>query len=279
MVDTPELFGGELRILAAIDFVDGKNRPVGWDSSAFNSDLYTQFRTPAESARRELFDRSGAISQLVGDSQPRDRRDDLRDAVAVDHAHQLRRLRAFTSERVGLCLSHTESLLLVEREQILRGMNSPACRSRMRRRSGASALSTGRVGVDVVRYQWFAAGSVDLACAGDRERLPVWSDGPARADVDDAGRPSLGVGQSHMEPVGESVVLRGPFSDSPGELTCVAPDLVRMDDYPVGKEGQHDWFALTLPRALHERDRRVPCAAEIVGASGNCAHRCSPVGT
>jgi limonene-1,2-epoxide hydrolase len=51
MVDTPELFGGELRILAAIDFADGKIvRWVDyWDSSAFDDGLYATFRTPAES--------------------------------------------------------------------------------------------------------------------------------------------------------------------------------------------------------------------------------------
>ena len=49
MTDTPELFGGELRILAAIDFADGKIvRWVDyWDSSAFDDALYAQFRTPA----------------------------------------------------------------------------------------------------------------------------------------------------------------------------------------------------------------------------------------
>jgi ketosteroid isomerase-like protein len=58
MVDTPELFGGELRILAAIDFVDGRIvRWVDyWDSSAFDSDLYNQFRTPADSFPRDLKD-------------------------------------------------------------------------------------------------------------------------------------------------------------------------------------------------------------------------------
>jgi len=50
MVDTPELFGGELRILAAVDFVDGKIvRWVDyWDATAFDADLYTQMRTPAD---------------------------------------------------------------------------------------------------------------------------------------------------------------------------------------------------------------------------------------
>ena len=51
MVDTPELFGGELRILAAIDFADGKIvRWVDyWDSATFDPGLYAQFRTPADS--------------------------------------------------------------------------------------------------------------------------------------------------------------------------------------------------------------------------------------
>jgi hypothetical protein len=50
MVDTPGLFGGELRILAAVDFADGKIvRWVDyWDASSFDGDLYAQFRTPAD---------------------------------------------------------------------------------------------------------------------------------------------------------------------------------------------------------------------------------------
>jgi hypothetical protein len=61
MVDTPELFGGELRILAAIDFVDGKIvRWVDyWDSCAYSSELYAQFRTPADSFPTDLKD--GAV--------------------------------------------------------------------------------------------------------------------------------------------------------------------------------------------------------------------------
>ena len=62
MVDTPELFGGELRVLAAIDFADGKIvRWVDyWDSSAYSSDLYAQFRTPAEAFPTDLKD--GAVA-------------------------------------------------------------------------------------------------------------------------------------------------------------------------------------------------------------------------
>jgi hypothetical protein len=58
MVDTPELFGGELRILAAIDFADGKivRWVDDWDSSAFDVGLYNQFRTPAGSFPRDLKD-------------------------------------------------------------------------------------------------------------------------------------------------------------------------------------------------------------------------------
>lgn len=49
--DTPEMFGGELRIIGAIDTKDGKIvRWVDyWDSISFDDDKYAQIRTPAES--------------------------------------------------------------------------------------------------------------------------------------------------------------------------------------------------------------------------------------
>jgi hypothetical protein len=58
MVDTPELFGGELRILAAVDFSDGKIvRWVDyWDATPFDADLYAQMRTPAEVFPTDLKD-------------------------------------------------------------------------------------------------------------------------------------------------------------------------------------------------------------------------------
>jgi ketosteroid isomerase-like protein len=58
MVDTPELFGGELRILAAIDFVDGKIvRWIDyWDSTGYDAALYQQFRTPADRFPTDLRD-------------------------------------------------------------------------------------------------------------------------------------------------------------------------------------------------------------------------------
>ena len=58
MTDTPELFGGELRVLAAIDFADGKIvRWVDyWDSSSFDGALYGQFRTPADAFPSDLKD-------------------------------------------------------------------------------------------------------------------------------------------------------------------------------------------------------------------------------
>jgi ketosteroid isomerase-like protein len=48
--DTPELFGGEIRILAAIDFKDGKIvRWVDyWDGRSFGSETAAKFRTPPE---------------------------------------------------------------------------------------------------------------------------------------------------------------------------------------------------------------------------------------
>ena len=58
MVDTPELFGGELRILAAVDFADGRIvRWVDyWDATSFDGDLYAQMRTPAEAFPTDLKD-------------------------------------------------------------------------------------------------------------------------------------------------------------------------------------------------------------------------------
>ena len=49
-VDTPELFGGELRLLGAVDFQDGKIvRWIDyWDSSAFPTEVYEAVRTPAD---------------------------------------------------------------------------------------------------------------------------------------------------------------------------------------------------------------------------------------
>ena len=48
--DMPELFGGELRMLGALDFKDGKIvRWVDyWDSLIFDDQLYDQLKTPAE---------------------------------------------------------------------------------------------------------------------------------------------------------------------------------------------------------------------------------------
>ena len=58
MVDTPELFGGELRILAAVDFSDGKIvRWVDyWDATPFDAKLYAQLRTPADVFPADLKD-------------------------------------------------------------------------------------------------------------------------------------------------------------------------------------------------------------------------------
>jgi hypothetical protein len=58
MVDTPELFGGELRILAAVDLAGGKIvRWVDyWDATPFDTNLYAQLRTPADSFPTDLKD-------------------------------------------------------------------------------------------------------------------------------------------------------------------------------------------------------------------------------
>lgn len=64
MVDTPELFGGELRILAAVDLVDGKIvRWVDyWDGAPFDGARYAQFRTPSEQFPTDLKDGTVATS-------------------------------------------------------------------------------------------------------------------------------------------------------------------------------------------------------------------------
>ena len=48
--DTPELFGGEIRILAAIDFKDGKIvRWIDyWDGRSFGAETAAKFRTPPD---------------------------------------------------------------------------------------------------------------------------------------------------------------------------------------------------------------------------------------
>lgn len=58
MTDTPEMFGGELRILAAVDFADGKIvRWIDyWDASAYDSGLYGQMRAPADRFPRDMQD-------------------------------------------------------------------------------------------------------------------------------------------------------------------------------------------------------------------------------
>lgn len=58
MVDTPELFGGELRILAAVDFADGSivRWVDSWDATPFDGELYARMRTPADAFPTDLKD-------------------------------------------------------------------------------------------------------------------------------------------------------------------------------------------------------------------------------
>jgi ketosteroid isomerase-like protein len=58
LTDTPEMFGGELRILAAVDFADGKIvRWIDyWDASAYDVGLYGQMRAPADRFPRDMKD-------------------------------------------------------------------------------------------------------------------------------------------------------------------------------------------------------------------------------
>lgn len=88
MVDTPELFGGELRILAAVDLVDGRIvRWVDyWDAAPFDGALYAQFRTPPERFPTDLKDgtvATRATPELVAVARSLHRALAARDARAV----------------------------------------------------------------------------------------------------------------------------------------------------------------------------------------------------
>ena len=63
--DTPELFGGELRILGAVDFKDGKIvRWVDyWDSRNFDDNLYKKMRTPEDKFPTDF--KESSISETV----------------------------------------------------------------------------------------------------------------------------------------------------------------------------------------------------------------------
>lgn len=65
--DTPELFGGELRILGAVDFQDGMIvRWVDyWDGRTFDPELYEEMRTPDEAFPTDFKERA-----LAGSASP-----------------------------------------------------------------------------------------------------------------------------------------------------------------------------------------------------------------
>ena len=98
MVDTPELFGGELRILAAIDFADGKIvRWVDyWDSTAYDTGLYRQFRTPADRFPADL-----------GDAQV----DNRADSALIEAATALHRGFAAADPSAAAAAMHTDVVL------------------------------------------------------------------------------------------------------------------------------------------------------------------------
>ncbi len=62
--DTPELFGGELRIIGAVDFRDGKIvRWVDyWDSTSFDTTLFGQMRTPEDKFPTEFGEKAVPMS-------------------------------------------------------------------------------------------------------------------------------------------------------------------------------------------------------------------------
>jgi hypothetical protein len=96
MTDTPELFGGELRILAAIDFDDDGliTRWVDyWDGGTFDPELYAQMRTPVDMFPSDL-----------GDGRVPTRGD----ARLVEVATELQRAWAAADAADAACLLHTD---------------------------------------------------------------------------------------------------------------------------------------------------------------------------
>ena len=69
--DTPELFGGEIRILAAIDFKDGKVvRWIDyWDGRSFGAEAAAKMRTPPDKFPHQLRLRRGERRRLRQDQR------------------------------------------------------------------------------------------------------------------------------------------------------------------------------------------------------------------
>jgi hypothetical protein len=109
MVDTPELFGGELRILAAVDFADGKIiRWVDyWDASSYDADLYARWRTPAEMFPADLKDSqvpTQAAAELVAAATALHQAfqaGDARAAAGLMHADVVLEDRALRTQVIG----------------------------------------------------------------------------------------------------------------------------------------------------------------------------------
>ena len=118
--DTPELFGGEIRILAAIDFKDGKIvRWIDyWDGRSFGAEAAAKFRTPPDkfptnfdydvasdgaSAKIKDVAQKLAVAFAAGDAQGADALFSY-DAVFLDRASRVRILGKLA---IGKYLSRT----------------------------------------------------------------------------------------------------------------------------------------------------------------------------
>ena len=148
MVDTPELFGGELRILAAIDFDAGKIvRWVDyWDSSSFDGDLYAQLRTPMDTFPTDLKD--GAVPTRAA-------------ADLVETATRLQRAFAAADASAAGALLHTDVVLedMALRGQVIGRIETVAYLGRVLDRvpyGGSSALRHVVGGSSGGGFEWTA---------------------------------------------------------------------------------------------------------------------------
>jgi SnoaL-like domain len=167
MVDTPELFGGELRILAAVDFADGKIvRWVDyWDGSAYDTELYDRFRTPAECFPRDLKDTQIA-TRAAGE--------------LIEAASALQRAFASADPSAAAAAMHTDVVLvdMALRTQVIGRIETTRYLERVLRRAPYGRDSTLRHIVGGRRgggFEWTAAPAAD--------RLP----GITALELDSAG--------------------------------------------------------------------------------------------
>ncbi len=165
--DTPELFGGELRILGAVDIGEGKIvRWVDyWDSSSFDADLYAQMRTPVAEFPTDFKERSigvHAAPAIVEISTQ------LQRAFAAGDAHEVSQLVSYDAVYEDMALRAQ----VLGRADIERYLGRVLARAPFGTGSRLRHVVGGPAGGG---FEWFAA--PESAVGGGITALEVDSDG------------------------------------------------------------------------------------------------------